>query len=227
MKKKETAIVYGILNKQVGKYYIGSSRHVKVRRKQHCLLLEEGNHSQKLQKAWDKSIPEDWEWIILEEEIPVIHQFHAEQHWIDKLNSFKNGYNANPRAGSYVMIDSRGYDWFVKKKKNDILAMIEMIRVKVPYRKIANKYGVSLGFVGNLKKKHEELLEDIIKEDIQKRKKAQELKAQKSLRKEHRAILAQKVIALAQKNVPYRKIAKITGCSLGTITNIKKTMSYP
>lgn len=218
--------MYGIRNKKNGQYYVGSTRDCETRWKKHRSLLGDGEHSEKLQKAWDESSPQDWEWVILEDNIPVIYQFHSEQHWIDRLDAFEGGYNTSPRAGSYVMIDNKGYDWFVKEKENDILAMLEMISSRVPYRDIAKEYGVSLGFLTKLKTKHEDLLQDVIEEDRRKKRKARELKTLKDSRWKEEVERDKKVLALLQKKVPYRKISEMVGCSLGTITNIKRRQDF-
>lgn len=222
----KTAFVYGIRNKKSGKYYVGSTRNLEMRWEEHRRLLDNGEHSQKLQKAWDESFPEEWEWIILEDKIPIIQQFQSEQHWIDSLKAFENGYNTNPRAGSCVMIDNKGYDWFVKEREDEILEMLEMIHARVSYRDIADKHGVSLGFLTKIKEKYSDLLEDIIEQDEQKRKEIQELKDLKNSREKEKVERNKKIIDLLKKNVPYRKIAKTAGCSLGTITNIKRQQGF-
>jgi group I intron endonuclease len=218
----KTAFVYGIRNKKSGKYYVGSTRNLEMRWEEHKRFLDNGEHSLKLQKAWDKSLPEDWEWTVLEEKIPILQQFQSEQYWIDTLEAFENGYNSNPRAGSYVMIDNRGYDWFVKEREDEILEMLEMIHARVPYRDIADKYGVSLGFLTKLKEQYSDLLDDIIEQDEQRSKEIEKSKKMKKAREKEKVERDKKIIDLLKKNVPYRKIVKIVGCSLGTITNIKK-----
>jgi GIY-YIG catalytic domain-containing protein len=69
----DTSVVYGIKDKKTGMYYVGSTRELEVRWASHRSLLEAGEHTPKLQSAWDDSDPNDWEWLILEKEIPVIH----------------------------------------------------------------------------------------------------------------------------------------------------------
>lgn len=226
----KTAIVYGIKNKRTGKYYIGSTRNLEARWNLHKSLLEKKQHTAKLQDAWDETDYEDWEWVILEDNIPLIHQFHSEQHWIDALDAYHQGYNSSPRAGSYVSIDDRGYRSFIDEREDDLLEILAQIESGIPYRKIASDFGVSLGFLAELKKKHSDLLQDLIRTERLNKRRIEDEKAEANKRKADRKVRDQKIEEMIDKGHTYREVARVTGCALGTVSNViarRKSGSSP
>ena len=217
------AFIYAIKNLNTGQYYVGSTRDLKTRWDQHLKNLESKTHTEKLQKAWDESNPEDWEWLILEDQIPIIHQFESEQYWIDSLNSFDDGYNSNPRAGSYVSIDDRGYEGIVEERESDILEMLEKIGEEVPYRSIAEEYGVSLGFLNKLKTRYIDLFPQLVakKEDQVERAKSREINDKS--RVAWQQMRNKLILEMVEEGITYREISKELGCSLGIITKVVKS----
>jgi len=87
-------VVYGIKCSVNGKYYVGSSTNVKERMCRHKKDLRRGNHhSRKLQRAWDKYGENAFIFEKLEVNIPYEELVAKEQFWMDKLNSYHDGYN--------------------------------------------------------------------------------------------------------------------------------------
>lgn len=93
--------IYRILNCMNGKNYVGSAVSIKGRFAVHICELRSGkHHSIKLQRSWNKHGEDAFKFEVLEfcEKKELL--IEREQFWIDDLNSFVGGYNANPRAGS-------------------------------------------------------------------------------------------------------------------------------
>jgi len=177
-------------------------------------------HTPKLQVAWNESSPIDWQWVILEKDIPIIHQFESEQHWIDSLDSYRQGYNSNPKAGSYVSIDHRGYQTFINKRKDEILDMLVQMEQGIPYRQIASAFGVSVGFLSKLKRGNTDLLSSLIDNEKVDKQRAESEKKALIQRKKKRQNRNNKIVNLVGQGYTYREVASILGCSLGTIANI-------
>jgi group I intron endonuclease len=216
------AIVYGIKNRNTGMYYIGSTRKLEARWNLHKSLLESKQHSAKLQAAWDNSEPEDWEWIIIEDNIPVIHQFHSEQHWIDAMDSYIHGYNSSPRAGSYVSIDNRGYQSIIDKREDEMLEMLVQIESGIPYRRIASDFGVSLGFLTKLKERHKDLLTDLIETEQRNRHRIKMEKSEFEKKKADKKKRDHRILEMIEEGCSYREVSDSLGCSLGTVFNVMK-----
>ncbi len=88
-----TTGVYSIKNKATGLYYVGSSKNIEVRTQSHKSMLRNGeHHSYKLQQAYDEGSEDIFEWSIVEE-CQEKDLLLIEQYWINKLQSFTNGYN--------------------------------------------------------------------------------------------------------------------------------------
>lgn len=109
MEKDIICGIYQIKNKTNYKVYIGSSKNVYVRWKQHLSMLENGkHHSNHLQNAWDKYGRNNFIFEILEkcnEDVLI----DREQYYIDYSKSYQrdNGYNENPFAGKPYMTDEQ------------------------------------------------------------------------------------------------------------------------
>lgn len=92
--------IYQILNVVNRKCYVGSAKNLKQRKNAHFNTLRKNkHHAIKLQRAWNKYGEESFEFKILE-----YYEFNEraskEQYWIDKLDSYKNGYNSRKNAES-------------------------------------------------------------------------------------------------------------------------------
>ena len=218
----DTAIIYGIKNKKTNKYYVGSTRELEIRWKSHTILLDRKEHSPKLQVAWDESHPDDWEWVILEQNVPIIHQFHSEQYWIDTLDAYNNGFNTSPRAGSYICLDKRGYKKIIDEREDDVLEMLTQIESGVTYRKIASNFGVSLGFLTKTKERNADLLSNVIEAENKKSQRVRKNKAEAEHRKKSAIERDRKIAEMLQSHRTYRDIAHEVGCALGTVHKVAK-----
>ena len=93
-----TCGIYRIRNKKNNRCYIGSSKFIERRLKQHIGRLKQGNHhSNKLQTAWNEYNVDDFEFSI----IAVVEESklaESEIAFINQYNSWKDGYNGTPSS---------------------------------------------------------------------------------------------------------------------------------
>lgn len=91
--------IYGIYCNKSRKFYVGSSTQFKQRKLSHLRSLKNNkHHSIKLQRAWNKYGEDCFNFIILEEFKDEDVILKKEQNWIDKLDSYNNGYNSRKDA---------------------------------------------------------------------------------------------------------------------------------
>lgn len=87
--------VYGIFCKANGRWYIGSSVRIKIRWRQHRnALVKNCHHSSKLQNAWNKYGEDVFQFSVLQTVKMSECLKTCEQAWIDKLNSYDDGFNS-------------------------------------------------------------------------------------------------------------------------------------
>lgn len=87
--------IYKIVNKKNGKLYIGSSKTIERRLKDHRRLLSKGtHHSSKLQNAWNKYGEESFLFLVIVE-CSVDALRGIEKTYIDRYNTFRSGYNCS------------------------------------------------------------------------------------------------------------------------------------
>jgi group I intron endonuclease len=97
--KKYKSGIYCIKLVTDGRVYIGSSSMLERRLDKHESMLSCGvHHSKKLQHAWNKYGEGAFEFSVLEYASGKEALISQEQHWIDTLNSFNNGFNIRPKA---------------------------------------------------------------------------------------------------------------------------------
>lgn len=86
----EASGIYIILNTENGKHYVGSSKCLRKRSKEHAYDLDVGRHSsRKLQHAWNKYGPDAFRFDVVEE-VPESELLVREQHWMDVTLPFYN-----------------------------------------------------------------------------------------------------------------------------------------
>jgi len=92
--------IYIILNTENGKHYVGSSKCLRKRSKEHVYKLNSGKHSsRKLQHAWNKYGPDAFRFDVVEE-VAESELLVREQHWMDATLPFYNiARRAESRAG--------------------------------------------------------------------------------------------------------------------------------
>lgn len=90
--------IYKIINKVNGRYYVGSSRNVEIRWKEHCKMLGSGNHHcVYLQRAWDKYGADSFLFSFVECcELRELRQ--REQEYLDSVISDRILYNTSFNA---------------------------------------------------------------------------------------------------------------------------------
>lgn len=99
-----TCGVYIILCTASGRYYVGSSVDIERRWNAHRAgLRRRGHHSEKLQRAWDKYGEWEFSLKIVARTQRSDRLASIEQRWIDRLDSFRRGYNVAPIAGGSVL----------------------------------------------------------------------------------------------------------------------------
>jgi len=115
--------IYAIRNKINGKVYIGQSRNIQKRFKQHLDALERGrHHSKKLQKDFDELGPDKFALEFLEL-CSSEHLDQKETEWIMKFDSIKNGYNVqDPQT-------RRPWSFFKREKRPGITIRSELSRI--------------------------------------------------------------------------------------------------
>ncbi len=100
--KEKTSGIYKIENLVNSKVYIGSSKDIYKRWKEHKKkLLNNNHHSQHLQKSWNKYGENNFQFDIIEECLDI-YLIEREQYWMDYYNCYHRdyGYNILPKAGS-------------------------------------------------------------------------------------------------------------------------------
>lgn len=92
--------VYMIRCLATGKVYIGSSENVANRLDKHIYLLRRGcHHSRRLQRAWDKYGPQAFDCDLVDPVYDLTRLREAEQFWINRYDSYRNGYNGTTHTG--------------------------------------------------------------------------------------------------------------------------------
>ncbi|MGL5329774.1 MAG: GIY-YIG nuclease family protein, partial [Peptostreptococcaceae bacterium] len=132
--KKEISGIYQIRNIDNGKVYIGSSKDVDKRWKQHIYSLNnKSHHSIKLQRAWDKYGQESFSFEIIEqcEEGKLLY---LEQYYIDTNNSYKDGYNCKDKTINNTILEDK-YSEITYIYKEHIERMMKLVSVYFTDRK--------------------------------------------------------------------------------------------
>ena len=141
--------IYRIHNKIDGKDYVGLTNNPKRRKNRHFNDLANNQHDNPhLQKAYHKYGAEAFEYEILaeydctEEEIK-----QYEKQWIEKLDSYHNGYNCNP-GGDLSYNPGK----LSKQEVFEILSVTDKVDHKGP--RLAEIYGVSIKVISNVRARH-------------------------------------------------------------------------
>lgn len=108
-------VIYKIINKIDGKYYVGSSIEIKRRWRNHrnCLRSNK-HHNNYLQNAWNKYGPETFDFVIVEADITEKDLLLTEQKYLDVAKEEKDKcYNMSFIAGKVEATDD------VRKKRHN------------------------------------------------------------------------------------------------------------
>lgn len=158
--------IYKIENKQNGKVYIGSSKDIHNRWKQHTRELNKNeHHSSHLQHAWLKYGEENFEFAIIEIIEDVNNLIDREQYYLDltKCYNRNHGYNISPTAGRCLGVKRTEEEkqWLSKIKSGeksphatitdrDAITICERIVSGEPVKSISKDYPE--GVVGRIKR---------------------------------------------------------------------------
>ena len=183
--------IYKIVNKINGKVYVGSSVHIERRWRKHKSELNTNkHHSQKLQRSYNKYGIDNFVYEIVElvEEGLLIEK---EQHWMDILDSYNNGYNSDPTADRSIISEETK----MKISENNSRHWLGVPKTDEIKKKISEtKKGMTSPFKG---KKHTD----------ETKKKMSEVKMGKKLSKE----LIEKLTKIRRENPPKNtKMWKLT-----------------
>lgn len=116
MVKIEPIGVYKIEHIQSGNVYIGSSKQIYTRWKQHLNSLKNNkHHSSKLQSIWNKSTENNFRFEIVEE-CKISQLLEREDFYIQEFDSFKNGFNMTESVFKYWKTYSKYKKEIVQEK---------------------------------------------------------------------------------------------------------------
>jgi hypothetical protein len=153
--------VYGIKNKITNKYYIGSctnKRGICDRFRRHIYHLKlNTHHSQKLQRSFDKYDKDlvKWEFILFEEITKENYKIR-EQYYINKFDSYNNGYNSTPLVGvvNHGVMSDKHKKAISDSKQNmldmDIVDIFQKYNDGLHYRKIGKFYNLSAPTISSI-----------------------------------------------------------------------------
>lgn len=141
--------IYRIHNKITNMDYVGLTNNPKRRKNRHFNDLENHIHDNPhLQKAFDKYGKEAFEYEILQEYDCSEQEIKQhEKEWIQKLDSYINGYNCNP-GGDLSYNPGK----LTKQEVFEILSVTDKLDHKGP--KLAEIYGVSVKVISNVRARH-------------------------------------------------------------------------
>lgn len=132
--------IYQIKNRNTNMVYIGSSKDIENRWKQHIRKLNKGDHhSYKLQNAWDIWKKDSFVFEILEYVENEKDLIKKEQEYIDKLKSYEFGYNVSELADNkkrysrkYNNLEKGNYDNlnFVKVYHDELKLLLPLLNQK-------------------------------------------------------------------------------------------------
>lgn len=95
--------IYQIRHVASGRVYVGSAVNIEKRWRDHRRQLAAGkHHSRKLQRAWIKYGAGAFQFEVVDPNVPKPSLTQREQHWIDRLSAFGDGFNMRPRADSML-----------------------------------------------------------------------------------------------------------------------------
>ena len=133
--------IYIIKNTKNGKLYVGSSKNVEKRWKEHERSLRSGkHHSKKLQRAYDKAVDKSvFIYEVIEEVADDKLLFEREQHYIDTLGSYQSGYNCSEKSSDPSRTTATGKKKEKKEKVEALCAKFEKLYSK-SYVEISSKF---------------------------------------------------------------------------------------
>lgn len=153
--------VYSITNTVNDKQYVGSSKFIDKRLREHRWRLKNDRRSNDhLQRTWNKYGKESFEFGILEkcEKDRIVER---EQHWIDILGVVENGYNIRPYAGCHGMSEATRQKVIEIQHENSKLTKEMGLKIYNEYRddnviqkQLGDKYNISYSIIREIVRGH-------------------------------------------------------------------------
>lgn len=142
-------LVYGYLFKPTNQIkYIGKTNNLLYRRKQHeqydIINSNRREYHYPLSRAIRKYGIDNFEVIILEQDIPDELIEEREIYWIDFYQTYYNGYNQT-KGGL-------GGHHYEKFSEEQIDSIIEMIKNKIPFSEISEVFNISISHLSGINK---------------------------------------------------------------------------
>lgn len=139
----KTGLIYIIKNKINDKVYIGqTTSNLKTRFSQHCKKSTINNRHYKIYNAIKKYGRDNFYIELLENNIPLVELNEKEIEYIEKYDSFKNGYNS-----------TKGGDGRTINKNYDETLIIQMYKNGFSQSEIADVFKVSYATISRVLKK--------------------------------------------------------------------------
>jgi len=240
-------VVYAIRNRKTNKVYIGSTLgDVKPRWKQHIRKLMARKHSEAMQTDWNATTEEDWQFTVLEADIPNDLRGLVETYWIQRFDS------ANPEKG-YNTVKQYMRRWNsrrARKMEETMGAVVQMLKDGKTYRSIAEETGISVGTVSNIKNEQLPDLQfdrgllcradqfaviDLLKSGVKAFQVASKMGVSEQVISGIKSRLSpelvrhriesdklEDVVRLVKSGATYRRVAAATGVSIGTVCSVMK-----
>lgn len=137
--------IYKITNNINGKNYIGQSKNPKKRFQQHIY----DNKNSTIHNAIKKYGIENFTFSVIEG--PIDNYNERERYWIQYYDSYYNGYN-NTEGGEEPPIMYGDQSTLALYDENIILRLqLDLINTSIDYNTLAQRYGVSIGYLTQLK----------------------------------------------------------------------------
>lgn len=150
--------IYKIENIKNNKKYIGSSKNIEKRFRDHKKNLETGkHHSIKLQRAWNKTKNKNiFSFEVIEEVKDIKNLKKREQYYIDLYDAYYNGYNCSLKVDnpSYTKrnVDKMDRKDDIPRLQKEFVSLYDAICTYVHYCYIGKTKRVKLWSVGDIQR---------------------------------------------------------------------------
>lgn len=133
-KKKIISGIYKIINKINGKYYVGYSKNITARWRNHRCNLNKGNHKNKhLQRTWNRDKNNNFDFVIIEEISENILS-ETEQKYLDIARKEKNKCYNLSFISDKIEMTPEIIDKIIKSNKNRICSPEQKEKLSISHR---------------------------------------------------------------------------------------------
>jgi len=134
--------IYQIKNLENNKVYVGSSKHLDKRKREHfSMLINNKHHSIKLQRAYNRATNKNIFSFRVLEKVAEDKLFEREQYYIDKLKGYSEGYNCCKFVDNFKNTYSKDLKINKLKKTNESFEI---------FKKLYSKYKKYIIFDSNI-----------------------------------------------------------------------------